>query len=236
MDYKETSDYLALKKLSDLEKYVESDTIGARTKQQLMNPIKAIPHVVAMRKPSLPIDVMNKTIDAGTDELVGHVRARMIILKPQEAMYHAIGKQSKALYELLDGITMTDIIGMIKNKAAVRQYNCPPPMNIAENDVPRHIARMIHFRSVLPSVLTKQALDKGAMDAYRVELKDGSNIKISGKFIEKNKKAIQREINDGVILKIIQLYVNGGDGKDVKSLVKKASISVSDSMYISLLL
>ena len=240
MDYRDSSDFRVLQKLSDLEKYIESDSIGARTKQKAMEPIKAIPDIVARRRIPIPIDLLNKTIESGTREFVGHINARQILLKPQEAMYHAIGRPDEALYKLLEGITITDIISMIRNKAAVRQYVCPPPMPIDESDVPRHISKIMVMRSVSPSFLSKQArehsISSSQTKSYHIDIKDGSSLKVNGKFIKENKTIIQAEIDDGVILKIMEIYSNGNFGKDVKSLVKEASVSSMEALYLSLLL
>ena len=234
MDYRETEDFKALKKLSDLEKRLESDALDGKFRGMVKKSVEPIKGLMRMRfSTRIPLSDMNETIRSGTDEFASHVHARGIVLRPQEAMYHAIGREDKALYDLLSGITITDIMGMIRNKAAVSQFKCPRNMDIEEPDVPRHISRIMILRSNLPSVIRKEAMDGSAIDdikdSFEFTTKKGETFVLGSKSVKRDFKQIEKFVNDGVIIKVIRLY---HDGKKTGNLIKSASVNIKDSMYL----
>lgn len=239
MNYNETDDFLTLQKLSDLEKRIENDTIDGKFKNMIKKDISPMAKVMKIRfSTRIPIEDMNESIRSGTDEFSSHLHARNIVLKPQEALYHAIGKEDKALYDLLSGITITDIMSMIKNKAAVSQFKCGRNMDISSNDIPRHIGRMMVLRSVLPSVLAKEAeyhIDKGKPDIrelFVLTTDKGESINVGSKSLNRNIEEIEKYVNDGTIIKVIKMYHNGNKSRN---LIKKADMNLEDGMYLSLL-
>jgi len=237
VDYRETNDFLTLKKLSDLEKRIESDTLDGKFKGMVKKNIEPVKGIVRMRfSTRIPLSDMNESIRSGTDEFASHVHARGIVLKPQEALYHAIGREDKALYDLLSGITITDIMGMIRNKASVAQFKCGRNMHISENDVPRHISRIMVLRSNLPEVLRKEALKEeespDIRESFELTTEKGETFILGSKYVKKNFSQIEKYVNDGTIVKVIKLYHNGNKSSN---LIKKAEVDILDSMYLSTL-
>jgi len=237
VDYRETEDFRTLKKLSDLEKRIESESIDGKFRGMVRKNIEPIKKVVRLRfSTRIPLSDMNESIRSGTDEFASHVHARKIVLRPQEAMYHAIGKEDKALYDLLSGITITDIMGMIRNKAAVRQFKCGNLMSLADHDVPKHISRIMILRSNRPDILRKEALSKepapSIKESFEFTNKEGEEFILGAKDVKKNFKNIERYVNDGTIVKVIRLYHNGNRSEN---LIKEGAVSIEDSLYLSLL-
>lgn len=232
MQYKQSGDFQYLQKLSDLEKILDTHAIAGKTKDTINRNLAPVKDIVDARaRIRVPLEDLNAAIDSGIEEFAGHVHARKIVLKPQEAMYVSIGEKDKALYNLLDNITLTDIIKMIKNKAAVSQFPCPTPMSIGRNDIPKHISRIMMIRSNSPRVLFKQAKDSNIAESYRVTMHGGDDIVLGQKFIDENHERVKSLITDGTIIKMVKLYSNG---KESDSLVKKAMVDIDDMLYLSL--
>jgi hypothetical protein len=239
VDYRETPDFLTLKKLSDLEKRVENDILGGKFKDMIRKNVEPMKKVVRIRfSTAVPLSDMDESIRSGTDEFASHVHARGIMLKPQEALYHAIGRNGdKALYDLLSGITITDIMSMIRNKAAVSQFRCGRNMDIGESDVPRHIKKIMILRSNLPDILRKEAkllIDKNPdiRESFEFTTEQGEVFTLGSKSVNKNLKRISKYVDDGTIVKVIKLYHNG---KKSTNLIKKADVALEDSLYLSVL-
>lgn len=226
--------YEYLKKLADLEKIIESESVAGKTKDTYRRMVSPISPILKERmRVRIPVDVLNKTIDDGTHDFVSHVHKHKIILRPEEALYHAMGRKDPSLYDMLRGITLGDILDMAKNKHAIKQMSCRGPFDIADNDVPRHIGRIAILRGTSEPVMRKLAFsEKNMMRTYKIELKGGEDIKLGEKFVRENIESINTMIDDGMIVKVMRMYDNG---KGEKTLYKSADVDIRDSIYLSLI-
>jgi hypothetical protein len=158
------------------------------------------------------------------------------MLLPGEALYHAIGKKDKELYEATRGISLSDILSMIVNKVAVSQTQPETPMHLDDFDQPKHIRVIVKLRGMSPDMLEKNAksvLDTmDSFDSFELTYMTGKKEKVGKKYAKANKPVIERLINDGIIIKVVKILSSG-----MKTTVfdKTASFDEYDEIYLEML-
>jgi hypothetical protein len=245
--YKKSPEFIRLEKLAELEKIVsgriekakdENGPIGLSSLEQdsdlIPEPIKKV--ILIRRSISLPIGVMNRAIDEGHDSLLAHIARHKIMLTPGEALYSAMGVKSQDIFDQIKNITIGEILQLIKNKAAVAETCRPPVMRLDDFDVPKHIKAMILMRGMSPDTLYKSARDTGIFSSkvshIKFEFSNGEEIKKPKKFVEKNQDVIQEMIDDGAIIKVVQIL---SSGKERTVFDKQASADDEDMLYIEMI-
>lgn len=157
-------------------------------------------------------------------------------MTPGEALYSAIGKKSPDIFEQIKNITIGEILSLIQNKAAVASSCRPEPMNLDRFDVPRHIKIMRIMRSMSPDELHKQASDRGILSSsvhgFKFEFSNGTEVSKPKSYVHRNKENIQELINDGAIIKVVQIL---SSGRERTVFDKTASFDEMDELYIEML-
>ena len=241
MTYDKSDDYKYLEKLAELERIIEMEVERGKTTSGVNSISTVFNRAIKDRQRNrLSISLLNETIDDGIDEFGGHVKLHGIILRPDEALYHAIGRKDPEIYEAVRGISISDIISMITNRAMVQTHTCGAPMRIAPNDVPIHIEKIAMVRSSRIDRVIEQnkSLPKIAKDLdvmYDVTLKDGKKFQLGGKFVESDLRRMKELVNDGVIIKMIKIYADGRKENVIRktsgNLAKKASFLNSTDLF-----
>ena len=241
MLYDKSDDYKYFEKLAALEKIIEMEVRRGRTASGANSITTVFKRALKDRQENmLPRVLLDDTIDDGIEEFGGHIKAHGLVLRPDEALYHAIGRKDPEIYEAVRGITISDILPMISNRSMVCSHSCGEPMRIAINDVPIHIEKIAMARSSRIDRIIEQnrSLLKIAKDIdvmYDVTLSDGKKFELGGKFVENDLKRIKKLISDGVIIKMMKIYADGRKENVIKqpsgTLSKKASFLNSQDLF-----
>ena len=241
MTYDKTDDYKYFEKLAELEKFIEAEVKQGKVTSGVNSITTVFSRAIKDRQENrLKISLLNDTIDDGIDEFGGHVKLHGLVLRPDEALYHAIGRKDPEIYDAIRGISISDILSMITNKAMVYSHTCGAPMRIATNDVPVHIEKIAMARSSRVDRVMEQNknLPKVAKDLdvmYDVTVKDGKKFQLGGKFVESDRSRFKELISDGVIIKMIKIYSDGRKENVIRKagggLAKKASFLNSADLF-----
>ena len=238
--YQISEAFKRLEKLAELEKRIMghiSDTKGLSSIDESNEIPDSIKESLKIRGSySVPKPILDDMIDDGMDASVSHMHKHKVMMSPGEALYQAIGKKDEGIYRQAMRFPLRKILSMITNRAAV-SATCPnKPMNIEDNDEPKHIKIIIEMRGMNPDTLEKTARDilntRNALDSFQFIYSNGQKEKFGSKYVKEHKTDIQRLINDGVIIKVIKLLSSG-----MKDTIyeKNASSEVEDLLYAELL-
>lgn len=246
--YEISPEFMRLKKIAELEKRISGAVTGAKDENGPIglksidsSPESVIPKtikrvmIIRGRSP-LPLGIMNKIIDGGHDELISHIAKHKIMMTPGEALYSALGRKSPDIFEQIKNITLGEIFSLISNKAAVASTCAPSPMKLDDFDVPKHVKVMIRMRGMMPDELYKDASNtsvyKSEVDGFKFEFSNGAEIRKPKSFVKQNSDTIQDMIDDGAIIKVIQIL---SSGKERTVFDKTASFDDEDALYIEML-
>ena len=231
-----------LMKLSGLKKEVSADTLVAKDSQgpvglsgirsikdDIPEPIANVMRIRA-RLP-IPAEVLHRAMDEGIPSLVSHFTRHRIMMSPGESLYTAMGRKNPDLFESIKNITLGEILSLAQNKAAVASTCALPPMRLDHFDEPRHIRIIAATRGMSPDILSKQAKDNGLagnLQAYQFEFASGVEDTQSKDFVKHNSGVIQDMIDDGTIIKVVQLM---STGRQKTIFEKTASFSDEDALF-----
>ncbi len=244
--YEKTEEFRRLEKLADLQKRISgkvedikdsNGSIGLSSLDKSDIIPDSIKKVMVIRA-SMPIParVLNSGIDDGMPSLISHLSRHKIMMSPGEAMYSAIGRKSNDIFEQVKNLTLGDIFSLIQNKAAVASTCSMKPMGLDEYDVPKYIKTMISLRGMSPDTLHKQASNTGALsakvDSFKFEFSNGVEATKTKGFVSKNSGQIQDLIDDGAIIKVIQIL---SSGREKTVFNKTASYDDDDILYAEFL-
>jgi hypothetical protein len=245
--YEKSPEFIRLEKLAELEKIVSGSIERAKDSDgevglssidnkpmQIPDPIKKV--IVIRRSINLPIGMMHKAMDEGHDSLLAHISRHKIMMTPGEALYTAMGRKSPDIFEQIKNITIGEILELIQNKAAVASTCRPSPMMLDDFDIPKHISGMIAIRGMKPDTLYKSAKNTDIYDSkvhqIKFEFSNGEEVAKPKKFVESNHKVIQEMIDDGAIIKVVQIL---SSGKERTVFDKYASADDEDMLYIEMI-
>ncbi len=246
--YEKSPEFIRLEKLAELEKRIlgsieqakdSNGPIGlSSVEKEDSSPVpEAIKKVIIIRaKHRLPVGVLNRGIDDGLPSLISHIARHKIMMTPGEALYSAIGKKDESIFDQVKNITLGEILSLIQNKAAVASTCSAKPMHLDDFDVPKHVKVMIKMRGMLPDELHKAASNstdlRVSVKGFEFEFSNGLVVNHPKGFVKKNSSQIQSLIDDGAIIKVVQLL---SSGRERTVFDKTASYDDTDRLYISLL-
>ncbi len=246
--YEKSPEFIRLEKLAELEKRIsgnieqakDSDgpiglsSIEDKTSSSIPDAIRKV--MVIRSKHSLPIGVLNRGIDDGLPSLISHMARHKIMMTPGEAVYSAIGKKSESIFDQVKNITLGEIMSLIQNKAAVASTCGMKPMRLDDFDVPKHVKVMIKMRGMMPDELHKSASSntdlKASVHGFEFEFSNGLVSKQPKSFVQENSSNIQDLIDDGAIIKVVQLL---SSGRERTVFDKTASFDDTDRMYLEMI-
>jgi len=243
-NYKKSNEYKVLEKLADLEKRLEAYNLKAKDsngeiglssidKNTVPAPIKRI--IIIKKSMPIPLHVMNSAIDDDFDVLLSHMSRHKIMPTPGEALYMALGKKDPFIFDAIKDITIGDILRMARNKAAVAATTCPSPMRLDEFDIPKYIKIMSELRGFAPDELRKEASDSNkfssSVEKIKFEFSNGNETELSKKYVKRNADDIQRLIDDGAIIRVVQILNSGRE----HTVYYNPGINAEDSVYLELL-
>ena len=235
--YEESEAFRRLEKLADLEKRILGNIEDAKDDGESNIIPDSIRKDLRLRGSCpVPQKVLDDTIDEGTDSLIAHLNKHRAMITPGEALYHALGVKDEGVYKSSMGATLSDIISMITNRAAVSQTMPDTPMKLDDFDEPKHVRIIVRLRGMSPDMLEKSAKDisdtMNFADSLELTYMTGKKEKVGSKYAKEHKDVIKRLINDGVIIKIVKILSSG-----IKTTVmdKTAADSLYDDLYIEML-
>lgn len=235
--YEKSEAFKRLEKLAELEKVILGNIEDAKDGNGGNIIPESIRRDLKLRGSCpVPKEVLDDTISDGTDATISHMAKHRSIMTPGEALYHAIGKKDRGIYNDSMGMSIGKLLSMIMNKAAVAQTQPETPMKIDDFDMPKHIKVIIRMRGLSPDMLEKSAKDHlGTMellDGLQFTYMTGNKEKVGAKYAKEHKSVIEKLINDGIIIKVIKILSSG-----MKTTIydKTASSDVEDLLYLELL-
>lgn len=245
--YSKTEEFRRLEKLAELEKRIigrierakdsDGEIFGLSSIDNSRRDLvpASIKRIVVIRASSpIPIHALNDGIDDGIDSLASHINRHRIMMTPGEALYTAIGRKDPSIFDEIKNITIGEILGLIQNKAAVASTCAPVHMQLDDFDVPPYVKVMSDMRSMLPDVLYKQASQplSSPVESFSFQLSNGVEFNKPKKFVEKHSSNIQKLIDDGAIIRVVQILSSGRE----KTLYDKtASSGDDDILYVEFL-
>ena len=241
--YSISEDFRRLQKIAELEKRVSGEISEAKDSDgkigltSISSGADAIPEsikkvIIIRASSSVPHKILDSMIDDGHDMSLAHIAKRKIFMSPGEALYTAIGKKDSSIFDSIKNITLGEILSLVQNKAAVSATCAPSPRHIDDFDVPKHIAPLIVMRSMLPNVLHKQASNSSSLSSkikdFKFQFSNGMETTQPKTFVRKNADSIQNLIDDGAIIKVVQILSSGNERTIFD---KTASFDDYDIMY-----
>jgi len=235
-----------LLKRASLEKTIEGHIINSKGDllnqdiEQMDDPVLGnIRKIMVIRAHNpLPVRILNNIIDDGMPSLMSYIDKYRLGLTPGEALYLSIGKKDNTIFNSVKSLNLNDILGLIEQKLndipIHKIMNAPqcPLEPIEEYSMPKHIKVTVIARSMSPSLLMKQASKhkdyKATIEGFRFEFVNGEEDFKPKRFIEHHIDNIQDMIDEGVIVKVVQIL---GNGKEKVLLDKTASSIDEDYLY-----
>ncbi len=247
--YEKSPEFIRLEKLAELEKTISGEIKSAKDSNgdiglsSLDNHPMPIPgpimRVIKIRgKIPLPISVMHDAMDDGHNTLISHISRHKIMMTPGEALYTAMGQKSPDIFDAIRNITIGEILSLVTNKAAVASTCRPSPMVLDDFDVPKHIVTMARLRGMMPDTLHKEAssVDVGPLSPsvhrLKFEFSNGAEVVKPKVFVKQNKDVIQDMIDDGAIIRVVQIL---SSGRERTVFDKTSSFDETDEMYIEMI-
>lgn len=234
--YIESEAFKRLRKLAELKKIVLGNIEDVKSSDKELIP-ESIREDLRMRGACpIPKEVLDASIDDGMDATIAHMAKHKAMMLPGEALYHAIGKKDRDVYDSSIKMSLSDILEMIINRPVVSQTQPDHPMELDDFDMPKHVKIIVRMRGISPNMLEKSARDHlGTMemlDGLQFTYMNGSKESIGAKYAKDHKKEIEKLINDGIIIKVIKILSSG-----MKTTIydKTASSDIEDLLFIEML-
>jgi len=161
----------------------------------------------------LPIGVLDASIEDGFDNFFSQIVKRKIPLRPDEALYHAIGRVDSRIMDRIRGITLGDILELIdKKNQESNEEVCGAKYRIEDYDEPKYIRHIILIRN--KDTLKKEGkhINRGNPDiknTYEFTLSNGNSFKMGEKQVDKDMARINELIDDDTIVKVVKILYNG---------------------------
>ena len=161
----------------------------------------------------LPIGVLNASIEDGFDNFFSQIVKRKIILRPDEALYHAIGKADSRILSRIRGITLGEILDLVnKKEQQLDEEACGAKYRIEDYDEPKYIRHIVLVRS--NNALKKEGkhIGRGNPDiknTYEFTLDNGNSFKLGEKQVDKDATRINELIDSDTIVKVVKILYNG---------------------------
>lgn len=245
--FEKSPEFIRLEKLAELEKRILGNIEQAKdshgpiglssidnSQSNIPEPIKKV--MIIRRQHNLPMGVLNRGIDDGLPSLISHMARHRIMMTPGEALYSAIGKKDENIFDQVKNITLGEIMSLIQNKAAVASTCAMKPMRLDDFDIPKHVKVMIKMRGMMPDELHKSASSntdlRSAVRGFEFEFSNGAVSKHPKSFVQNNSDNIQDLINDGAIIKVVQIL---SSGRERTVFDKTASFDDIDNMYLQMI-
>lgn len=232
--YKESEAFSRLNKLAELEKRILGNIEDAKDGDNGEFIPESIREDLRLRGSCpIPKEVLDETIDDGLSTTISHMHKHRAMMMPGEALYHAIGKKDRSIYNDAINMSLSDILKMVTNRAAVSQTQPDEPMNIEDFDEPKHIRIIVKLRGTSPDLLSKNANYKlkteGMVRGLELMYMNGRKEVVGADYVNSHKSNIEMFVNDGVIIKIIKLM-----SSNMKTTIydKTASSDIDDAMML----
>ncbi len=231
--YEKSEAFKRLEKIAELEKRILGNIEDAKDGDDGEYIPESIRKDLKLRGSCpIPKEVLDGTIDEGFDSTISHLSKHRAMMLPGEALYHAIGKKDKGIYNSAINMSLSDILKMIINRAAVSQTQPEMPMHLDRFDEPKHVRIIVRMRGLSPDMLEKSAKSKvdtmDFFDSLQITYMTGRKENLGADYVKEHRKILEKLVNDGVIIKIIKILSSG-----MKTTIydKTASSDTEDILY-----